>query len=87
MLAHCTTPLICRRNIDHKRAGLKNEWDPRGTLFFIKGFEEQFDRGKVCLVVRAGRQATRHVHGTFWAWANRMNCVLLGSCSLISAPP
>jgi hypothetical protein len=50
MLAHCTTPLICRRNIDHKRAGLKNEWDPRGTLFFIKGFEEQFDRGKVCLV-------------------------------------
>jgi hypothetical protein len=50
MLAHCTTPLICRRNIDHKRAGLRNEWDPRGTLFFIKGFEEQFDRGKVCLV-------------------------------------
>ena len=36
--------------IDFERAGLKNEWDPRGTLFFIKKFEQEFDRGNVCLV-------------------------------------
>ena len=36
--------------IDFERAGLKNEWDPRGTLFFIKKFEQEFDCGNVCLV-------------------------------------
>lgn len=44
---------LCRHRqnpIDYKRAGLKDEWDPLGTLFFIKRFEQEFDRGKVCLV-------------------------------------
>ena len=36
--------------IDYKGAGLKDEWDPRGTLFFVKGFEFQFDLGNICLV-------------------------------------
>lgn len=43
----------CRQKqnpIEFERARLENEWDPRGTLFFIKRFEEEFDRGNVCLV-------------------------------------
>lgn len=41
----------CRDQPDHySNAGLVGEWDPRGTLFFIKTFEEAFDKGAVCLI-------------------------------------
>jgi hypothetical protein len=35
--------------LDYKRLELTDEWDPRGVLFFAKGFEEAYDEGKVIL--------------------------------------
>ena len=26
---------------------LQSQWDPKGVLLFVKGFEEEFDKGKV----------------------------------------
>lgn len=45
--------LACRNRkkaVNYSKAGLKGEWDPRGTIFFVKAFEMAFDSAKFCLV-------------------------------------